>query len=72
MKHNTISLYDCFHARWTKGNEILCDAGHLLPHVTKLEVARGAKLCPRVCQYCQNYLTEGEPVNDNEKGWLKK
>ena len=66
-----ISLYDCFRAHYVPNGEVKCMKGHKLPHIIHLEVARGTKLCPRVCQYCPDYDTEGEPIKDNEKGWLK-
>jgi len=71
------TLYDCSHAR-VYGSRIYCDKGYKLTRISRdgsLDINRVEKGMPLVamaiCQSCPDFDCMGNPVLDNEKGWLK-
>ena len=71
------TLYDCVHAR-VHGKRIYCDRGHYLSEVScdgnlcigQLE--SGMALALPVCQRCGDFEAMGDPVPEEERGWLKQ
>jgi len=71
------SLYDCFHAR-AKGKSIYCDKGHRLCEslggngaISVERLARGNPLVFGVCQECADFVSMGEPLLPEERGWMR-
>lgn len=75
MKIQTRSLYQCGNARVIGGTpkefEIVCSAGHKLSGNYYLALARGKPLEFTICQKCLDYDEMGEPVEPQDRGWLR-
>jgi hypothetical protein len=69
------SLYQCYHAR-CRGAQIACSRGHALGSkdgtVSILRLARGEPLVYRACQGCKDYGEMGNPVDKEDRGWVKR
>jgi len=70
------SLYECSHARVNHGR-ICCHKGHSLlvqssdGGVDMRRLARGEPLVFANCQKCPDFESIGEPVPEDERGWVK-
>ena len=70
------TLYECSHAI-VHDSRIYCDKGYMLSRLTydgSLDVdclERGAPLALGLCQDCIDFDRMGNPVPDNERGWLQ-
>ncbi|MDP2727321.1 MAG: hypothetical protein Q8P59_07230 [Dehalococcoidia bacterium] len=69
------SLYECSHAK-VSGERITCYRGYRLDARTKdggigiLRLERGAALEFSVCQDCTEFESMGDPVPQEERGWI--
>ncbi len=71
------SLYDCAHAH-VMGDKIYCVKGYRLgntatqQNISIKRLQRGTPLIMSICQLCQDFdQHDGEPVPENERGWVK-
>jgi len=71
------TLYECSHAR-VKGSRIYCEKGYVFSLKSNnggLDVkrlARGDPLVLAVCQDCLDFDSMGPPIQEEERGWVRK
>ncbi len=73
-----ISLYECALAKYPTDNEgrIYCAKGYRLGKhqggtVSVQRLMRGEPLVYEICQTCKKFNRNGEPLPQEERGWLE-